>query len=224
MKKCIKCNLLVDSKHKTCPLCGEELELINDESNRQNYPSYEAIPVKKNILLRVFIFLTIVVDLISILIDFLTYKEGGIHWSSFPIASTIYLWILIRFTILSKRNAAFKLLIQMITVSLVVFVIDIYSKGGGWALNYVIPFLSMASTLMIAIILMARRMKFSSYVFNLFASIILGFIPFILWLTGIVTVNWPSLSAACFSLLTLIGMILFANEEIKEEIKKKFNI
>lgn len=224
MKKCLECKVYVDTERKTCPLCGSVLEGNENESTSVGYPKYQQLPKKKNYVLRTFVFLTITGILVCALINFLTYSETPVLWAAYPIIGSIYMWILIRFTIISRKNASFKLLIQMITLSLVVYGIDYFTKNEGWALNYVVPFLSIASTLMIAIILMARKMKFGEYIFNLFASIILGFIPFILWITKVCTVSWPSFTAAVVSIVTLIGMIIFADKEIKEEFKKRFNI
>jgi hypothetical protein len=54
--------------------------------------------------------------------------------------------------------------------------------------------------------------------------VILGFIPFILYLMGLIDELWPSLAAATLSFVTIVGMIVFADKETKEELKKRFHI
>jgi hypothetical protein len=58
----------------------------------------------------------------------------------------------------------------------------------------------------------------------LFDAIILGFIPLILWLFNIVDVLWPSLTAASLSFATIVGMLVFADKETQEEMKRRFHI
>ena len=49
-------------------------------------------------------------------------------------------------------------------------------------------------------------------------------IPLILWTFKLVTALWPSLVAACFSLMVFLGMLIFADKATKEEFNKRFHI
>lgn len=225
MKKCIECKVLVNTERKTCPLCFTLLQ--NNESQAAQltlYPKYRSKTVRYNIFFRFFAFISIITIFVSVLINIISFRENRTLWSLIIVASLLYLWILFYSTIRGKGNIPRRLIIQMLTLSSLLYVIDRLSGYGRWSLDYVIPFLSMASLLSIIILLVGNTVKFHDYVSALFAAIIFGFIPFVLWLFKIVATLWPSLSAASLSFSTIIGMFIFAGDHIKEEMKKRFHI
>ena len=67
---------------------------------------------------------------------------------------------------------------------------------------------------------MIKRMKYSDYILYFLGTIFLVFVPMILYLLKVTNILWPSLSAACLSLVTIIGMIVFGDRQTKDEIKK----
>ncbi|MCK9537154.1 MAG: DUF6320 domain-containing protein [Bacilli bacterium] len=225
MKKCTECKVLVNTERKTCPLCFTLLRNLEAQSTQLTlYPKYRSKTVRYNIFFRILAFLSIVTVFVSVSINIINYRENRNFWSLIIVASLIYLWILFRSTIRGNGNIPRRLIIQMLTLSVLLYVIDRLSGYGRWSLDFVIPFLSMASLLSIIILLVGNTVKFQDYVSALFAAIIFGFIPFILWLFKIVSTLWPSLSAASLSFSTIIGMFIFAGGHIKEELKKRFHI
>ena len=225
MKSCSQCKVLVNTERKTCPLC---FTLLNNVDGKEAllvpYPKYQSKPVRYNIFYRVLVFLSIIVTFVCVLVNIFTYKENHNLWSLVVIAGFLYLWILFRSTLRGTGNIPRRLVIQMLTLSSLIYIIDLLSGYEQWSLNFVIPFLSMASLLSVIILLISNTVRFHDYISALFAAIILGFIPFILWIFRIVESLWPSLSAASLSFSTIIGMFIFAGTEIKEELKKRFHI
>ena len=225
MKRCNKCNLNVNSIRKTCPLCGQ---LLND--NKENsidyylYPRYTHEEKKANIVLKIVLFFSIVAIFIAVVINILTYKNSRSLWSIYVILGIWYGWILLRFTIMSRRNIAGRLLLQMLATSAVVIGIEKVSHGSGWALEYVIPFICIATTQAIVIILVSKKMRYNDYLLYLFVAILISFVPIILYWSGIVQVLWPSISAAGVALITIMGMLIFADRATKDEFKKRFHL
>lgn len=224
MKICKKCQVKINTERKTCPLCLGILTSLDDQVYENQYPKPSFVPEKRNIFIRILSFLTILAILASILINIATYHQTKTLWSLIVIIGIGYFWILLKSTFRRKTNVPLRLVIQMVALSAVTIVIDKVSGNIGWSLNYVIPFLSMASLLSIISLLIGNRVKYSEYLLYLLASVIFGIIPFLLWIFQIVSILWPSLSAASLSVATLIGMIVFADVETKEEIKKRFHI
>jgi hypothetical protein len=213
------------TNHKLCPLCFSVLEGENILENDQiDYPKYDFFKPKYNIFLRIITFITILVILSSILVNILTYENDQTLWAIIVILAMGYLWVLLRSTFKTKANAPTKLVIQMVTLSIFMFGIDYVTGYDKWSINYVIPFLSMASLLSIISLLVGNGVRFGEYSLYLFSSVLLGMIPFILWLFKLVDELWPSLAAASLSIATIIGMLVFADKETKEEIKKRFHI
>ena len=222
MKKCSKCKVNVNSHRKTCPLCGQILDNPNKETQTMLYPPYNSNSKKINLFLRILLFTSIITIVISLLINLLTNPKH--LWSIYVIIGVFYGLILIRSTIMSKSNVALRLVIQMITLSIVVVAIEELSDSGSWALDYVIPFICIVTTLSIIIIIISKPMIYSDYLFYLLIAVIIGFVPLILYFTKIVDVLWPSISAAGVSIITIFGMIFFADRATKDELKKRFHL
>lgn len=225
MKKCKHCNLFHDTDRKTCPLCFEILEIVDDkEVINPPYPNPKTPQPRYNVFLRIITFITIIGIFSSVLINAITYRKTPTLWSVIVVLGLLYLWVLLRSTFRSKSNVPMRLVLQMLTLSILTIGIDLVTGFIRWSLNYVIPFLSMASLLSIISLLIGSSVRFGDYLLYLLAAIILGFIPIIVWLFKQSTVLWPSLAAASLSFVTIIGMIVFADKRTKEELKKRFHI
>lgn len=219
MKKCPKCLVEVRSNRRTCPLCGHMLE--GEGTLQPTYPAYQPIPKQVNLLLRIILFITIVAGLTSALINLLTYTDTW--WAGYVILGLIYMWIVIKSTILSRRNVAKKLLIQMLALSLIAIGVEKISKSSGWALDYVVPSICGLTIIAIIILIMSKKMRFNDYLLYLLTTVLISFVPIILYWTDVVVVLWPSVSAAGIAVVTIIGMIIFADTATKDELKKRFH-
>jgi len=223
MKKCLKCNLEVNSVRKTCPLCLSILE-ADDLEYEKKYPTPKFLPIKKSLLLRMLAFLSIVGIFSSIVINLMTYDKDETIWSVIVIFNIAYFWLLIKSTFKREGNVPIRLVIQTIAISLLVYVIDIFSGNKGWAINYVIAFITMASLLSIVSLSIGSKQRYINHFPHIITAILLGFIPIILYAFNLVDIVWPSLAAAFLSFITIIGIIIFGDRDTKEEIKKRFHI
>jgi hypothetical protein len=218
----------------TCPLCTTVLKESDKETTLKpsKFPPYKSSDaVKRNFVLRLLLFISIVVGGVSFLINMLLLETG--LWSLIVISGIIYLWILIKYTIMTNYNISLRLLFQAITVTLLVFAIERFIPsltlapiGTRWALEYVMPFVMIATSLAITIIIFVRPLKYRDYVFYLFCMSILGFIPIILYLFKLIEPHGfiPSLICAAYSVITLLGMFFFGDRTTKDELVKRFHI
>lgn len=224
MKHCEKCHVDISTKRQTCPLCGQFL--IDTEPKKEillsEYPPYKPIVKEYNLLLRIIYFLGFTGIILSAVVNWLTYE--GVAWSIYVGIGVVYLFILLKNTIMAKKPIARKLIVQMIVLSILLFGVDYYGGFARWSLDYVIPSLSIATTLSIILVVLIKPMRYEDYVIYMFLTVFLGFIPFIFYLFKIVNVLWPSISAAGLSLAVMIGMITFADRKTKNELKKRFHI
>lgn len=225
MKRCLKCGVDINTNRKTCPLCYEKLiELEKDELEYTPYPEYKQPKKKTNFFLKSSVFLAISAIIITALINLVTYSPAGGWWSIYVLIAMLYFLVLVKSSILSYSNTAKKIVIQMVAISVFVVVIDFYTHSTGWSYVYGVPFLSLISSLTIGIILLTKTIRYSDYIIYLMSSLLVGFIPFILWSFQLVKVLWPSLAAACFSLIIFLAMLTLADRETKDEFKKRFHI
>src|SRR5699024_670222 len=73
------------------------------------------------------------------------------------------------------------------------------------------------------IVLLLNRFEWREYFVYLSTMFILGFIPVLLFLSSWSTVLWPSASTALYALLTFVGMVLFSEKTMKNEIVQRFH-
>lgn len=230
MKHCTKCNVNVETVKKLCPLCGELLIVIDDKDNEVAlYPQYRVQAKSRNVVFRLFLFLSIVAIIVSVFININVIKDNNVWWSGYIVASILYLWILVRHTIISKSNFASRMVIQTVSLSCYMMIIDLLSRMPNeftltWSIDYVIPFITIATTLIILFVIVIRKIKYKDYLIHLFSSLVLDFIPLILYFVNVIDVFWPSAAAALVSIATIIGIAIFADKETKTEIKKRFHI
>ncbi|HHW99907.1 MAG TPA: hypothetical protein GX740_01205 [Acholeplasmataceae bacterium] len=223
MKRCNKCNLEVNSIRKTCPLCLSVLE-SDGQIYYKKYPTPKIIPHKRSLVLRILAFLSIVAIIACLIINVMTYKKSGTLWSIIVIFNIGYFWLLIKSTFKKEGNVPIRLVIQTIAISLLLAVIDYFTDKSRWSVNYVIPFITMASLLSILSLSIGSKSRYINYFLHIITAVLLAFVPIILWLVKLATVLWPSLAAASLAAATLIGMIVIGDKETKEEIKKRFHI
>lgn len=224
MKHCEKCHVDVSTKRQTCPLCGQFLKDTEPKKEilLSEYPPYKPIVKEYNLLLRIIYFLGFTGIILSAVVNWLTYE--GVAWALYVGIGVAYLFVLLKNTIMSKKPIARKLIVQMLVLSILIFGVDYYGGFSRWSLDYVIPALSIATTLSIILVVLIKPMRYEDYVIYMFLTVFLGFIPFIFYLFKIVNVLWPSISAAGLSLAVLIGMVTFADRKTKNELKKRFHI
>jgi len=224
MKKCDKCNIVIETNQLYCPLCHQVLSGETKPGFLETYPEYvslrrQILPTTKKILLFLTIISIIVLGLINLLDD------SGYYWSLIPIGSILYFWVLLRVGVLSKRNIAFKLGLLTILLILLLVYIDYTTvhETDGWSINYLLPLLLLSCNLAISAILWIKRLNYRDYFFYLLIIIIFSIVPLILAFVNVITVFWPSLASFALALSILLFVVFFFPKSIKEEIKKRFH-
>lgn len=227
MKWCEHCKVHVDTDRKICPLCFNSLvEESKEEKTFDNYPKRIAVKKKYNIFYRILIFIFLLAISISLLVNFLTYKEGGKWWSLYVVIGVVYVFILIRNTLYARINMTKKLVIQELFISLLVLGVDALSGNKGWALSIVIPSVCMATNITGIIVIICNRKNFGESLMPTFLIMLLGIVPFILQLFNLIKGDhlWAPLSSCALSVAILMGFIIFGGKEIIEELRKRLHI
>lgn len=234
MKECPRCQVQILTNRMTCPLCTAVLKTSSKEATFKpsKFPPYmSSDAIKRNFVLRLLLFISIVVGGISLLINLLLIETG--LWSLVVISGIIYLWILIKYTIMTNYNISLRLLFQAIAVTIFVFAIERFiplltkePASRRWSLEYVMPFVMIATSLSITMLIFIRPLKYREYVFYLFCMSILGFIPLIFHFLKLIEPHGyiPSLICAAYSVVTLLGMFFFGDRATKDELIKRFHV
>ncbi|QQK80377.1 hypothetical protein HUG20_11060 [Salicibibacter cibi] len=217
MHRCKNCGVWIAHRH--CPLCKRQL--TEENVSLDMYPPYHSDVKRRNLKQRVFLFIAIFIISSSLLINLLTTPDQ--LWVFYIVGPVLYALLFINHTILSKAHAGSKIIFQVLALSAMLVVIDVAAGGTRWSVHYVIPFLVIVATLMVTIIILSKPMKWREYLGYMMTMISLGFIPVLLFLSALSYVLWPSAVTALYALLTFIGMGLFANKTMKNELVRRFH-
>ena len=115
------------------------------------------------------------------------------------------------------------ILVQLLLISALVIVIDIFSGFKKWSTTFVIPSLSFASSLVIVFIAIGKRSLYKEFSGYLLTSFLISIIPALLCLVNLSTHNWIGYASFLVSLLMLFGLYVFSEKDFKIEMKKRFH-
>jgi len=228
MKYCESCEIRCSSHERLCPLCDAELvslqtntEAILNNAERR-YPLPEMKRAQYNLLGRVYIFLCILICMISIVLD--TFFYEGSMWSILSIGSVAYSWTLMYHALRSNRHIASKIVVQALAGSILIVLIDIMTGFQGWSVNFVVPQIAILANVVIFILMIANRMVWREFVMYQLAMAGLSFIPLALIVLNIVTRPFISLIAVFIAALILLGTATFGDKTVKSELIRRFHI
>jgi hypothetical protein len=224
MKYCNNCKISVNSTKRYCPLCYSDLSDFDEQDCEECYPDLEndtRLQSKYSFTYRLMLFLSFVSALLCLFINFMSWS-GGL-WSLIVILGIFLSWEIVGFLILGKKNPGFKVVCNMIVLPVALTILDAVTGWHQWSINLVIPFTIIASTLTITIILYKKRTKWREYMIYQLIITANGLIPGILYLFGFIKVFWPVGASLLFSVLTIIGIWIFADKQLGNELKKRFH-
>lgn len=220
MNRCTECEIV--TAENTCPLCHRVLaEDGNAEENRA-YPVYDQQEYKTRARISK---LAIIGGLLATLTCFAVNLIVMPHflWVFYVAVAVFYLLVSLNHTILSASHLGGKITAQVISLTILLLVIDGMSGSMQWSVNYVVPFVIIAGILLISIMMLKVRMKWTGYISFLLMMIGFGFLPLILYLSGVADVLWPSVSAGSFGVATFIAMLLVANQSVMTQLGRRFH-
>lgn len=238
MKYCKKCSLHVNTDSEKCPLCSSILtmgdsdaSIINTGENLQvknsgdcsKYPKLEGVmEYKYNFVFRLFLLLSIATGSTCLLVNILTYS--GILWSFIVAGAILLLWAVIVYPLFVRKNIGHIIIVDVISISIFLYIIQVVTRTKGWALDYVVPFLFVGATLMITFIIFIKRMRWREYSIYQTTMMIIGFLPVVFCISGLVSVIWPSIVSVFYSFMTFAGMFIFADKKYENELIKRFHL
>ncbi len=220
MKYCSQCRVSIENDIENCPLCSSKLELSDDQFENE-YPAVLEISNRRRIILKIILFISVIAAGVSIALNHM--NDSSVLWSLGVVAGLAYAWISLISALKSSKNIGLNLIIQILALSLLSAAIDYLSGWRGWSVNYVTPFLMTIGTVIITVITIIRPMQLRNYIVYLIDIAVLGLISLILIWTGTATVKWALIACSLYSIITLIGMFLFADRRARHEVKKRFH-
>lgn len=219
MKYCSKCQMKVQNQLNNCPLCGQSLESVEFEIER-DYP--EQFAKKRRFSIRKFIiFLAMVIISFSFISGI--FQDFQWNWVLIITASTLYVTISAILGSRVKRNIGPNILTQVIGISALSIIIDYFLGYSGWSLDIIFPLDLMAGTTIITVMILLNPKRFTDLViyqlmFGLMGIVILAMIYF-----QVIIFRQIAIIGSYYTVITCVGLFFFADRQMIHELKKKFH-
>lgn len=219
MKYCSKCQMKVQNQLNNCPLCGQSLESVEFEIER-DYP--EQFAKKRRFSIRKFIiFLAMVIISFSFISGI--FQDFQWNWVFIITAATLYLTISAILGSRVKRNIGPNILTQVIGISALSIIIDYFLGYSGWSLEIIFPLGLMAGTTIITVMILLNSKRFTDLViyqlmFGLMGIVILAMIYF-----QVILFRQIAIIGSYYTIITCVGLFFFADRQMIHELKKKFH-
>ncbi|MFA9380217.1 MAG: DUF6320 domain-containing protein [Acetanaerobacterium sp.] len=230
MKHCGACRVDVANEAQHCPLCGEQLDeqvvAPNSEAPptcKNTYPVIAESFYRYNFWLRFMMFVSYTAAIVCLFVDYFT-DPHGLGWSIIVLVGIVYVWVTVTGSLRSMRNFAFRYGVQIVSISVVLYITDFYSGNTHWSINYAIPFFLILATFAITLLILLKQVARSEYLLSQLVIGLFGLVPLILLPFGILDVVWPTVASGAYALITLGGTVLFADRYVEHELKKRFHI
>ena len=216
MKKCNSCNIKFNTTEKISPLCQNKLVGDAEGVFPINYKYKGTLLINKILL-----FLSISIFIICAFID--QQLNAQLTWSV-----AVGLAIITNFIIVNSILRSYKDTIGMLgkyglVLMLILFIWYFYTNNT-IITNYLIPILCLIEQgLAIIIGAIMRNTYIFRYLKIILINTLLSLVPILLVMFDLVTYNLLAYISGIISIITLIGLIIFYFEDLKDELSRIFN-
>lgn len=223
MKECNKCKIKIETHQSYCPLCHQTLTGSTKEDFIEPYPKKEHIDHIPKRTIDIFFYIGITVIIILGVINLTTWKFG--FWSLIPIGATIYIFTLIRFSILSRVNSMKRINITSIFLFLILLFINFTTNlEDFWSVNYILPSIIMTNNFTILLVMLIRNKPFKEYVLTLLLLVLFSLVPLATYYVGFSNVVIMPILTITQGTLILLFMLIFYPRILKDVLQKTFHI
>lgn len=221
MRYCNKCKITIDNNSINCPLCDSQTTKINNKFET-DFPVQKDSKRENIIIVRkVFIFIFVFLLGLNLLIG--SILSNSLIWAPYSFIPLLYAYIIISLGIRSYRKIGSIVMSSVFMISIICIIIDFLIGFTGWSFNYIIPFTVLSGILALFIFMIVKPTYFFHYLIAMFIIAFFGITIIIFLLTGLVTVQLPSIITVFISFMSLVAMFMFGDRDIKHELVKRFH-
>ncbi len=225
MKHCEMCNVDVDSAYEFCPLCHNAMDDVSEKTTPEEFPKYKKPEEKsrklKNLAVKISLILSVAIIATCM---FINVQTETIPWSVTVSLVIVYLWVLVAHTIMSHNSAFDKVFFELSAICAFLVSIDLVFSTTRWFTHYVYPALSIASTIVLSIMLLCRRKK-KEWVFSFFCIFFLvSVVSAIFLIFEIDTFRVLNIINIIFQLVMMFAYFVLNAKTILTELAKKLHI
>ncbi|NLB43322.1 MAG: hypothetical protein GX815_13935, partial [Clostridiales bacterium] len=123
-----------------------------------------------------------------------------------------------------RHNIPKNIMWLVLIVSLLSIFWDWRTGSGGWALDYVIPIVSVSAMFVMYVTAKIMNLGANDYIAYFLLDALFGIIPVIFILLGWINVIYPSVICVAVSIIFLSAILIFQGENIKAELSKRMHL
>ncbi len=221
MKFCNKCKLSVAGQKKHCPLCQSELQDL-DADTREIFPEIPTIFHQYSLFFRILILASVAAAVVSVMLNAMF--PTPVWWSLFVLAGIACFWIGTAIALSKRTNIPKNILYQVVLVSAMAVVWDNWTHWHAWSVNYVIPIVCVGAMISMAILAKVAKLHVRDYMIYLIIDGFFGIVPIVFYFTGLLTVQYPSLICVAASIISLVALLIFEGDNMRNELKRRLHV
>lgn len=237
MSKCVRCSIEILDNSMVCPLCNgvleseadiERIDGSHDLETEQSgfgsvmYPDIEPAMKKIKFVIKLFVFLSVIVESVLILINYLTYN--GFKWSIICGVAMVYMCFTVVYSFQHNRGHRSKILVQMLGAMALAVCIDFIIGYNGWSVNYAIPSAIILVDAAIMILMLVNLSNWQSYIMLQIAMLVISCMFLILVFVGIVDFPLLTIIAVAVSGIMLFATLVFGDRKAVNELSRRFRV
>ena len=220
MKYCNNCKVNVVGNRKNCPLCQESL--TGDKYKNEVFPTISFVYREHSMFFRIMLLASIIIASVFVAINILFPQRGA--WSLFILGGLGSVWASLITAINKRNNIPKNIVYQIMIISVIAILWDFITGWKGWSIEYVIPLVCVFAMISMAIISKIRRLHVEDYILYIIIDGLFGIIPIIFLLTGILKVIYPSLICIVTSIISLSTILIFEEQKLRAEVKRRLHL
>lgn len=224
--ECSSCQVNVRGTKKICPLCGLPL-ILNRENQAVNGPHKDFFPhipprISRIAAWRWLLFATISAIVIAFAID--NIFPTRVDWFRLMLLSVGTMWAVF-LTVLRKRHNLSKSIVWQLTLlSLLALIWDRITGWRGWSVNIAVPLIILGAQLAMFILSRVMRLEPGDYIVYFVLAAIMGTVPAVFILTGLITFTLLAAIAVIVSVIFLSYILIFRWSVLRDELAKRMHL
>lgn len=219
--KCERCNATISGNKKECPLCNHVL--VTDGPNIDSvFPIVKLRSKREKFIFNLVSLVLFSGSVICFLINLVI--TGTVFWSLFVIAGAVCLWISLFLALRARRHIPKAVFWQVMLVAVLAVLWDFATDFRGWSITFVIPIIFIGAIVIIRLVSRILKLSMYDYIIYLIANGVLGIIPLIFILTGVLITPIPSVICVAISAISLAVLFIFDKKSMIDEIQRRTHI
>lgn len=217
MKHCNSCNIDINTEEKVCPLCQARL-------TGECTPVFPVPSVKKmDLFLNILLYLVIIGIAATGYIDY--YPDKTFTYSIYALCGGISGYVLFRYFVKKVRKDLIGFFFNISIICLILLSGWYYFTRWQLIMDYIIPGITIVDLVASTIMALILKQKYTrKYVHIIVMNVFFGFVPLLLVLLKIAADPMLAQISMILAIVTILGLIIFDFNSLKEEIARMFFI